>query len=174
MDFIELAKKRYSSRSYKNIPVEDSKILKILEAARVSHSAMNKQPWHFIVVKNPEKLSRLKEVCTKEWFREAPVVIVACGDNQLGWVRLIDNKNHTDSDLAIAITHISLQATELDLATCWVCQFDVGKASTMFDLPVNIKPFALITLGYPADEAEPDRHGYKRKKIEEITHWEEF
>ncbi len=174
MDFIELAKKRYSSRNYKNIPVEEHKILKILEAAKVAPSAANKQPWHFIVVRNPEKLNQLHEVYHREWFREASVVIVACGDNQVGWVRLIDNKNYTDVDLSIAVTHMTLQATELDLATCCICHFDVGKTSNLFKLPTNIKPFALLTVGYPADIVDINRHETKRKKLEEIIHWDDF
>jgi nitroreductase len=174
MDFLELAKKRYSSRNYKNITVEEDKILNILEAARISPSAANKQPWHFIVVNNPEKLSQLHGVYHREWFREALTVIVVCGDSQIGWVRLIDNKNHTDVDLAIAVTHITLQATEIGLATCWICHFDVGKTSTIFNLPPNIKPFALLTVGYPADIVDIHRHEAKRKTLEDIVHWDNF
>lgn len=174
MSFLELSKRRYSSRNYKNIPVEEEKILKILEAARISPSAANKQPWHFVVIRKPEKLTKIHEVYQKEWFREAPVVILACGDNQLGWVRLIDNKNHMDIDISIALTHMTLQATELDLATCWICHFDVGKTSKLFELPVNIKPVALLTLGYPADNVDISRHEIKRKKLDDIVHWDEF
>ena len=174
MKFLDLAKIRYSSRSYKNKAVEKEKLNKILEAARIAPSAANRQPWHFIVI---EDKNSLKELCTtyqKDWLHSAPIIIVCCGDHDNVWIRSRDNKNHLDVDLSIAIDHMTLQAAELDLATCWICMFDVEKTKQIFKLPDNIEPIALLPVGYPADIVDTNRHDAKRKTIEEITHFEKW
>lgn len=182
MEFIELAKRRYSSRSYKNISVDDDKILLILNAGRIAPSARNMQPWHFVVIRNKSKLEELAKVFFRNWMTQAPILLFICGDKNLGWVR--DNgeshgwvrveKSHLDIDIAIATDHITLQATELGLATCWICNFDVNLAKASLKLPDNIEPIVLLTLGYPADNVDVNRHAEKRKNLSEIIHWEEF
>jgi nitroreductase len=171
--FIELAKKRYSSRKYLNKPVEDEKLIEVLEAARISPSAANFQPWHFIVIRAKENLKAIHTVYHREWFKEAPVVIVACGDHHVAWKRA-DGKDHTDIDISIAVDHMTLAATYLGLSTCWICNFDAKKCCEILKLPENIEPIALIPLAYPADSTDTSRHSTKRKKIEEIVHWEKF
>lgn len=114
MSFLELTKKRYSVRKYKDEPVEREKLLQVLEAARYAPSACNYQPWHFIVVTDEELKNRIAETYPRDWFREAPVVIVACGDHSASWKRG-DGKDHCDVDLAIAIEHMALAAADLGL-----------------------------------------------------------
>ena len=174
MEFIDLAKLRYSSRSYKDKAVEKEKRDKILEAARIAPSAANRQPWYFIVVENKDTL---KELCTtyqRDWLYSAPMIIVCCGDHDSVWIRSLDNKDHLDVDLSIAIDHMTLQAAELDLATCWICHFDVEKTKQIFKLPDNIEPIALLPVGYPADSVDINRHDTKRKAIDEIVHFEKW
>ena len=174
MKFLDLAKLRYSSRNYKNKTVEKEKLNIVLEAARIAPSAANKQPWHFIVVEEKEKLKKLWTTYGRDWLHSAPVIIVCCGDHDKVWIRSEDNKDHLDIDLSIAIDHMTLQATELDLATCWICHFDVEKTKKIFNMPKNIEPIALLPLGYPADEVDKNRHDSKRKTINEIVHFEKW
>ena len=171
MDFLEIAKNRYSSRKYLQTPVEDIKLLKILEAARIAPSAVNKQPWTFYVIRKKNNLLKICEAYHRDWLRNAPVIIVACANHNLSW-RRADSKDHADIDLAIAIDHMTLQATELGLATCWICNFDASKCSQILKLPEYIEPIAIIPLAYPADETNPNRHSTLRKTIDEIVHWE--
>lgn len=67
--------------------MEREKLLQVLEAARYAPSACNYQPWHFIVVTDEELKNRIAETYPRDWFREAPVVIVACGDHSSSWKR---------------------------------------------------------------------------------------
>ena len=168
--FLDIAKKRFSCRSYKNKVVEKEKILQIMEVARIAPSANNFQPWQFFVVQNDkELLKKVHNTYHRQWFNEASVVIVACADYNKGWIRKEDGKNHAEIDVSIAIDHITLQAADLGLATCWVCHFDVPKIKELFNLPENIEPIALIPIGYCNTEADTTRFDIKRKKLEEIT-----
>jgi len=170
MDFLELAKERFSVRSYKNIPVEEKKLIQVLEAARIAPSAVNFQPWHFIVVQQKENLNKIHKIYAREWIKQAPVIIVACSDHSESWKRASDNKDSADIDIAIAVDHITLMAASLGLGTCWVCNFDVKQCSEIFQLPPHIEPVVLIPLGYP-DTNMPVK---KRKSISEIASSESF
>jgi nitroreductase len=173
MLFLELAKKRYSVRSYKNVPVEQDKLLQVLEAGRVAPSAVNFQPLYFIVIREKEMLGKIAATYEREWLREAPVIIVVCVDYQKAW-RRPDGKGHGDIDAAIAIDHMTLAAAELGLGTCWICNFDSMKTYKLLNLPPRSAAVALIPLGYAADQGNPDRHDTKRKRIDEMVHWDGY
>ena len=170
MELSDIIKNRYSVRDYKPIEIEKTLILEILEAARMAPSAVNFQPWHFIVIQEHEILADLTECYDRSWFKTAPVVIIACADHSQSWKRSSDGKDSADIDLAIAIDHITLKATELGLGTCWVCNFDVNRCAELLKLPHNIEPIALLPLGYPNNK-RPDK---KRKPLDEIVHFNRF
>ena len=172
MTFIELAKQRYSCRNYDPRPVEQDKLDLVLEAGRIAPSAANHQPWHFIVIQEKENLSKIHEVYHREWFREAPCVMVICGDHEQSWIRKYDGKDHCDIDIAIAVDHMTLQATELGLATCWICHFDKEKTVDTLNLPSNLEPIVILPLGYPLDRPDLSRHDNKRKSIRDIVSFE--
>ena len=170
MNFLELAKKRFSCRSYQTKEIENEKIAEIIEAARIAPSANNTQPWFFYVAKEDKKmLKKVHGSYHREWFNDAPVVIVCCADKNAAWERASDGKNHSDIDISIAIDHITLAATDLGLATCWVCNFYVDVVNDIFNLPDNIEPVALISLGYSKTEADVNCFEKKRKSTEEIA-----
>jgi nitroreductase len=169
MTFIELAKRRYSCRNYDSRPVEQEKLELILEAGRIAPSAVNYQPWHFIVIRETENLRNIYGVYHREWFQTAPCVIVVCGDHNQSWKRKQDGKDHCDIDIAITVDHMTLQATELKLATCWICNFDKEKTIATLNLPPNMEPIVILPVGYPLDHVDPSRHAEKRKKIQDIV-----
>ncbi|HAF29380.1 MAG TPA: nitroreductase [Bacteroidales bacterium] len=173
MAFIDLAKQRYSSRKYLDKPVERETLLKVLEAGRVAPSAKNKQPWHFVIITQDESLKKIRECYQREWLQTAKCIIVVCGDHREAW-RRADGKIHTDIDVAITIDHITLAATDLSLATCWICKFDVLKCAEIMELPEGVEPIALIPIGYPADKTDVNRHDQLRKPLDEIVHWDKF
>lgn len=170
MDFISLAKLRYSCRNYRDIPVEEEKILKILEAGRIAPSAANHQPWFYYVVRDKDVRAKICSSYRKDWIRNAPVLIVICGDHTRSWKR-IDGKDHCDVDISITADHMTLQAAESGLATCWICAFDPVLCSDTLNLPAYIEPVVILTLGYPAYNVNPDRHSVQRKPLEEIVKW---
>jgi nitroreductase len=171
MKFSQLVKMRHSVRKYKNTPVEKEKLMQIMEAARLAPSAVNFQPWHFIVVTQPETLSKLHDTYPRDWFKTAPAVILACADHSESWKRNHDGKDSADMDVAIAVDHLTLQAAEMGMGTCWVCNFNTQKCAEMLQLPGYIEPVAMIPVGYPEEELIPEK---KRKPLNDIIHWEAF
>ena len=166
MDFLELAKKRFSARSYKPAPIESQKIDYILECARVAPSAVNYQPWSFLVVKSEEPRKKIQECYPREWFKQAPLYIVVCVDKSVAWVRKSDHKNHADIDAAITAEHICLAATEMGLGSCWVCNFDSELFQKHFQPASDSYPVAIIALGYVEELPE---HFTTRKAMNEIV-----
>ncbi|MFP4621184.1 MAG: nitroreductase family protein [Bacteroidales bacterium] len=173
MDFTEIAKRRFSCRNYQDKKVEEDKIAQILEAARIAPSAKNLQPWHFVVVQDPENLEKVKSCYARDWISSAPMIVIACGDHKGAWYRA-DGKNHADIDVAIATDHLTLTAADLGLGTCWVCKFDVQKCAHILQLPEGIEPIAMIPIGYPMDQPDTERHERQRKSLQDIVHNEKF
>ena len=165
MNFLELVKARHSVRSYVERPIEQSKLDYILECVRLAPSAVNFQPWKFSVVTEKNLLDALKSTYPREWIKTAPCIIVACGDHDVAWHRKLDNKDHTDVDIAIAVEHLCLAATEQGLGTCWVCNFDVPRCKEILGLPGNMEPIALIPIGYAATQDVPEK---TRKPLQDI------
>lgn len=171
MNFSKLARKRYSVRNYLSTPVEKEKIIHVVEAALLAPSAVNFQPWKFVAVTEPALLSKLQDCYHRDWFKLAPACIVAIGDHDKGWHRPKDGKDYTDIDVAIAIDHLMLAATEAGLGTCWICHFNADACSDLLNLPANFEPIALIPIGYPASEVVPEK---KRKTIDQLLLWNHF
>ncbi len=168
MTFIELAKKRYSVRDYKDVPVEREKLLQVIEAARVAPSAVNYQPLQFIIVTENALKSKVSEAYPRDWFKKVPAIIVVCGDHSKSWKRK-DGKDHCDIDAAIAVDHMTLAATDLGLGTCWVCAFDEKRCHEVLDLPENMEVIVMMPLGYASGD---NRQESKRKSFDEIVSWE--
>jgi nitroreductase len=172
MDFIKLAQNRYSSRKYKSSAVEDEKLALVLEAGRIAPSAANYQPWVFIVVRN-QNMEKIQAAYPREWFKSAPVYLVICANHAQSWKRA-DGKDHADIDVAIAADHMTLAATSIGLATCWVCNFDKQKTIDALNLPENLEPVIILSLGYPDDLVDMGRHATKRKALSEIVFYEAY
>ena len=171
MNFIELATQRSSVRNFEQKPVEKEKLLYVLEAARIAPSAANFQPWRFIIVTDPEILKSIRTAYHREWLATAPAIIVALGDHKKGWHRKTDGKDFTDIDVAIAIDHLMLAATEQGLGSCWVCNFDTEKCCEILKAPDYMEPIALIPIGYPVIETKSEK---KREKMEELVGWNKY
>ncbi|HID11994.1 MAG TPA: nitroreductase [Candidatus Latescibacteria bacterium] len=169
MEFYEVIRKRSSIRKYQEKPVEEEKLQRILEAARLAPSAANRQPWHFIVVKDPKVKEELKAAYRREWFYTAPVIICACGDPSAAWVRA-DSVSYLDVDVAIAMEHLILAAAAEGLGTCWIGAFDEQAAKRALCVPDHIKVVAMTPLGYPA-EGKRER---RRRFLEEIVHYDRW
>ena len=171
MNFLDLAKERYSVRSFKPDKVKKEDLDYILEAGRVAPSAVNYQPWQFLVIQEEKNLKAMYGLYHREWFRQAPLVIVLIANHEQSWHRA-DGKDHADIDLAIAADHMTLAAADRGLGTCWVCNFDKEKTIKHFNLPAHLEPVVFIPLGYPASKGDSARHTTKRKPLEEIVFFE--
>lgn len=167
MDFLELTKKRCSVRSFSNQPVEKEILDYILEAGRLAPSAVNLQPWAFLVLQSEEAKEDIRSCYDRDWFKSAPLYIVVCGNHSTSWKRPYDQKDHCDIDVAIATEHIMLAAEEKGIGACWVCNFDPEKCKEILKLPENIEPTVIIPLGYV--DSNYHRPEKKRKPMEETV-----
>lgn len=166
MNFLELVKTRKSEREYTSQEVEQSKLNYIMECARLAPSAVNFQPWHFLIVESEEAKEKIRKCYNRDWIKTAPMYIVVCGDTSQSWKRKSDGRDHCDIDVAIATEHICLAATEQGLGTCWVCNFDVELCRKSFDLPAHIYPAVIIPIGYAANK---ESRVISRKDLDDIT-----
>ncbi|MEM2935797.1 MAG: nitroreductase family protein [Candidatus Bathyarchaeia archaeon] len=161
MEFMDVVRRRRSIRRYKPDPVPDQVLEQVLEAARLAPSAGNRQPWHFIVVKDPETRQRLG---IASWAAEAPVVIVGCADPETSPMWHI-------VDLTIAFEHLVLAAANFGLGTCWLGRLNSDEqVKEVLGIPEHMKVVAVTPLGYPAETP-----GLKaRKSLSEIVHYDKF
>lgn len=170
MDVSEAIRKRFSVRAYKDKPVEEEKLMHVLEAARNAPSASNVQEWHFVVVRDRQTRQKLIDVAAgQEFVGQAPIVIAACASNTDHVMRC--GQLAYPIDLAIAIDHMTLQATELGLGTCWIVSFHEDRARDLLGIPKDIRIVQLVTLGYPA--ADPPA-AKPRKSLDEIIHYDKW
>lgn len=169
MELFKVIEKRYSVRSYKSDPVEDDKLRQILEAARLAPTAANRQPFQFVVIHTAGKETELRRIYNRDWFVQAPIVICACAIPQNAWSRY-DRKNYCDVDVAIAMDHLILAATDLGLGTCWIGAFSPDAAREVLGLPDSVEPIVFTTLGYAADKLREKR----RKPLTEIVKYEQW
>lgn len=172
---------RRSIRKYKDQPVEEEKILQILESARLAPSGSNTQPWHFILVKSESTRKKLAEKShNQSWMVSAPVFIVCVADirsriTEEGLLILHENSPQHElkqiiRDTAIAAEHIVLAAESLGLGTCWVAWFDQGDIRPVLNIPSDKYVLSILTVGYPDEQpgARP------RKRLEDIFHIEKW
>ncbi|MBQ8419097.1 MAG: nitroreductase family protein [Clostridia bacterium] len=156
MNFLELAKARYSVRSFKKDDIEESKLNDILEAGRVAPSACNKQPQKIFVVKSEEARAKLASVC--RFTFDAPVVLVVCYDKERSWQNdLMPGYNSGETDAAIVCTHMMLEAWEQGIASCWVGWFNADEIAKALSLPENFCVCSLLPIGYATDDAAPTK-----------------
>lgn len=165
MNFIDLTRLRHSVRSYTAQPVELEKLDYILTCARQAPSAVNKQPWRFIVVQSEEARTNICRCYGREWISEAPLYIIVCAVETEAWTRRYDDKNHADIDASIAAEHICLAAAEQGLGSCWVCNFRTELMQELFHFEPGTHPVAILPIGYPNEDKVP---ATTRKSSDEI------
>jgi nitroreductase len=180
MDFIELVKSRKSVRLYSKRNVEEDKINYVLECARLAPSWMNRQCWRFIVIRDVNRIEKLaKSSIINRWLRNVPVVIVACGDPFSSGNK--NNMKYFEVDVAIAMEHIILAATDMGLGSCWIGGFNEKKVKEIFEIPPRIRVVAITPLGYPSQKKVLSNKGRaiitrstKRKSLSEIIKYEKW
>ena len=173
MNVFDAIKKRRSIRVYTNENISKQNIDQLIEAARWAPSAGNTQPLELVIVKNAEIKHKLSKAALNQSFiEEAPLVMVVCADITRSY-RAYGNRGknlYSIQDIAAAIENILLAAQELGLATCWVGAFQENEVSKTVRAPKNIKPLAIIPIGYPGEE----RRAPSRRAVEKIVHHETF
>lgn len=167
MDFLELAKARFSVRAFSDRPIEEEKLSLILEAAKAAPTAVNFQPQKLYVVRDPEALAKLSAL--RPLFG-APLAIIVCYDDSLSWKNSRDSRHDSgEVDAAIVTTHMMMEAWELGIGSCWIGAFSPAAVSALFDIPAGQHPVAILPLGYPAPDCQPsERHSLSREMSEMV------
>ena len=173
MDLSEAIKGRRSIRTYKKIDLPQDTVETLLEAARWAPSAGNVQPWAFVVASSPQTKRNLSLAAYgQKDLEEAPVVIVVCADEKLAEQNYGTRGKtlYCLQDTAAAVQNILLTAYSLGLGSCWIGAFKEESARKAINAPKEMRPVALIPIGYP-DEAPSPRN---RRPVSGMIHKETF
>lgn len=157
METLDAINQRRSIRKYLDRPVEFEKITTIIDAARKAPSAGNLQDWSFIIVTDKELIKQVSTYALEQyWIQTAPVLIVVCGlpEKHELYYGLRGKRLYNVQDCAAAIQNILLAATDLGLGSCWIGAFEEDKIKVLFAIPPDVRPQAIITLGYSDDTPE--------------------
>jgi nitroreductase len=163
MEFYEVLKKRKSVRAYKSDPVPDEALARMAEALQTAPSACNLQPWSFRLVKNDKIKADICKCYSAPWLAQAPYIIVALANYDECWKRL-EGTSIADIDMGIAMEHLVLAAAAENLATCWICAYDIEKLNKALNILSPWSAIAISPLGY-ANETPQEK---KRKPTKEV------
>jgi nitroreductase len=171
MKVLDVIQKRRSVRKYKEDPIPEKALMRVLEAARLAPSGKNFQPWKFIIVKDKTLKEKLAQASAGQFFMaEAPIIIVGCGFPDNCYAHMGRYMKSWSVDVTIALEHLILQAQEEGLGTCWIGSFEEEEVKAILNIPENVKVLALTPLGYP-DEI-PRFRG--RKSLDEFISYDRF
>ena len=175
----ELIRRRWSPRAFASRPVDAQTLGSLLEAARWAPSAMNEQPWTFIVAtkEQPDEYARLLDCLVpgnQVWARQAPVLMIAVA--KLRFDRNDKPNRHAFHDVGLAAAQLTLQATALGLGVHQMGGIDVGKIRETYAIPESHEPVTGIAIGYPGDPdtlpeklRESELAPRQRKSLDEIV-----
>lgn len=173
MEFLQLAASRQSDRAYdKTRAVEREKLERILEAARLSPSACNAQPWKFVVVDEPELAFKIGKATASlgmnKFAKDAPVHILIVEESANITSMLgshIKDKYFPLIDIGIASAHITLAAEAEGLGSCILGWFDEKTIKSLVGIPEKKRLLLDITIGYPAKAKRTKSRKSKEKII---------
>ncbi len=168
MNVFEAIKTRRSVRKYKPQPIPEDHLKQILTAAQLAPSAGNKQPWRFVVVKDPETKKKLGVIARNQtWISDAGVIVAALA---------MDKKSPevyerwAERDVMTAVEHMVLSAWELGYGTCWIGAFEEEKVKELLKVPKEMTVIILLPIGVPDQKPEPRG----RKNLEELFHLDQY
>lgn len=150
-DFLQMASERYSVRKFTGKQVSQEDIDKILEAARVAPTAMNRQPFKIYVFKSKESIELANKL--SPCIYGAPQAFLICIDHNLAGKR--GNGTYGEIDCSIVLTQMMLEAWDLGIGTCMVGMFNMNETVKALNLPETIEPLLFMPFGYAAEDAVP-------------------
>jgi nitroreductase len=164
MSVLELITNRRSIRRYRTDEIPQHTVKRILEAGRYAPSADNKQPWHFIVVTNPEVKEKLSKGRWNSFIKDSAFTVVGCayeGSASRKWSTV---------DTTIALQNMVIAAWSLGIGSCWIGDFKEAEVKRILGVPKDWKILSLISFGYPAETPNPT----PRKPLKEVASYNRF
>lgn len=167
MEFLKLAKNRYSCKNFDGRPVEKEKLDVILEAGRLAPTAKNQQEQRIYVVQSEEGLAKIDKLTTCRY--NASTVLVTAFDKNNVFTYPGGKRDSGIEDATIVATHMMLAAKAAGVDSCWINFFDPEMAAKELGLPKNEEVLMILDLGYPAEGAGPLGNHMKRKELSETV-----
>jgi len=167
-DVIEAIMERRTVRKFKDQPVPEPTIGRLLDAARMAPSAGNVQAWHFFVVLNSDYRQRLQEACLGQpSVGMAPMAIVVCTVPDLISKRYGERGKYLYSiqETAAAVQNLMLAAQGYGLATCWIGAFNEEQVKKAVDIDEAYRPVAVVLAGYTEGEVKAP----PKKALQDVT-----
>ena len=161
---VDVILSRRSVRRYQQKEIPRDAMDKILEAGRQAPSAMNRQPWHFIVVTSNESKKELSKWLFTKHIKDSPVTIVGCA--KTGFL----DRKWSIIGTSIALQNMVIAAWALGIGSCWIGGFKEDKVKQLLKIPDKWKIVALVTLGYP----DKIPHVKRKKPIEKVVSIDRF
>lgn len=170
MNFMDLAKQRFSVRKYSDVQVEKEALASVLEAARVAPTAKNQQPQRIYVLQSKEALAKLDGL-THCRYGAQTVLLFAYNEDE-DWKNPNEAGVHSGiQDVSIVATHMMLRATELGLHTTWCNMFANSALEKAFGLPQNEKSVLIMPIGHKAEDSIPaPMHGQTKSLDSMVTY----
>lgn len=163
MDAFEAVRTVLAVRSYQDKPIPDAVVQRIVEAGRLTGSGMNRQPWHFIVVRDKNMLRRLGALASSgPYVAQAPLAIVVA----------TDKTRFAVSDASRAIQSMLLTAWADGVGSNWVGFGGLDQVKALLDIPAALEVLAVLPFGYPARAV--GRGKKQRKALREVAHLERY
>jgi len=170
MDFLELAKERYSVRKMSNKKVRQEDLDKILEAARLAPTAKNMQRQRLLVINTEEGIEEIKK-CTPCDFGASTIIVISYEkDDAINESEF--SRKYGLIDTGIVATHMCFEATQLGLGTTMVGLFDRELVKEKFNIPDKYQPELLLPIGYI--DRKPSILHTRRKNVNEITRYNKY
>ena len=173
MEIFETISQRRSIRRFKKEDIQESLIEKIIQAGVWAPSAGNLQSWELILVKNPQSREKLSEAAyMRDFIAQAPVVMVPCINKRVSGA-IYGNRGvelYSIQDVSCAVENMLIMAHALGLGACWVGAFDEHQVMDLLGIPPDIRPVALVTLGYPDEKPYPP----PRRDLNDFLHYEKY
>ena len=164
MDFIELAKDRYSCKKFDSRQISKEQLNTILEAGRLAPTAKNLQEQHIYVVQSPDRLAIVDQHTPCRYG--APTMLIVAFDKNNTYTYPGQKYDSGIEDASIVTTHMMLCAKSVGVDSCWVNCFDPDKMAEAFNLPENEEILTCLALGFPAEGAKPLPNHFSRKPLD--------
>ena len=172
-DFMDLCLRRQSCRDFADKPVEHEKLVKCIEAARLTPSGCNAQPWSFVVVENPSIVPEVakcaQQMGINEYVSGAKAFVVVLEEHAVlmpGIRKLLDSQYFAKGDLGAAVATVCLAAEDQGLGTCILGIYDRERICELLNIPVEKQFGGLIAVGYPAGDKVRNK---VRKPMDELV-----
>ena len=167
MEFLEVLQNRFSCRDYSQKQVDREVIDQVLNVVKIAPTAKNMQPHQILVLSGKEKIDLIREASASLY--NAPLVFVLLAEKERECYMQLNQRYLTETDLGIIGTYLMLGAENYGLNTCWVCNFDEKKLSSLLNLDKNLKPYSLILAGYKSETCEPNPRHFSRRELDEFV-----